>query len=163
MYCTCTVSSSNSVYHISGAGIYANRAARPVKSRPLDNNELIPSAGDGLAVTFLSNSSRSGVGVGMITLPDEHTVYYVSSRNTTGVWTIFNPGGRPGELRIATPSPIPPTSQGIYTATIPDSNNNMFIFNVGLYPPGFNGKLLLLVILNCLSLSLQQCLPPFPT
>ena len=135
MYCTCTVSSSNDVYHISGAGIYAIRAAPQFKSRPIANNELILSAGNSFSVNFMSNSSQSGVG--MIIVPDGHTV---SSGDRIGVWKVYNPAGRPGELRLQTFKPLPSTSQGIYTVTIPDSNNNMFIFNVGLYPIGFNGK-----------------------
>ena len=130
MYCTCTVLSSNS-----GAGIYAIVAAAQFKCHPIANNELILGASNGISVNFISNSSQSGVGV--ITLLDGRTV---SSGDRIGIWEVYNPASRPGELRLQTSSPLPSTSQGIYTVTIPDSNNNTFIFNVGLYPSGFNGK-----------------------
>ena len=86
-------------------------------------------------INFMSNSSQSGVGV--ITLPDGRTAF---SGDRIDVWRVYNPYTRPGEFRLQTFRPLTSTSQGIYTVTIPDSNNNMFILNVGLYPSGFNGK-----------------------
>ena len=144
MYCTCTVSSSNAVYHISGAGIHPDRAAPQYDDRPIANNGLILSRSDGdISVNFISNSSV--VGVGVVTLLDGGTR---SSGENGGGWRVFSPFDRPGLLRIDrfsgnNFSPLTSTHQGIYTATIPDSNNNMFTFNVGLYPSDFDGELLL--------------------
>ena len=126
------------MYHISGAGIFPIRAAPQFKYRPIANNGLILSTSNdrpiSAMINFMSNSSQSGVGV--ITLLDGSTAF-IGDR--IGVWRVYNPYTRPGELRLQTISLLTSTSQGIYTATIPDSNNNMFIFNVGLYPIGFNG------------------------
>ena len=124
------------MYHISGAGIYGIRAAPQFKSRPIANNELILSASDNsFSVNFMSNSSQSGVGV--VTVSDGRTV---SSGDRIGIWEVYNRAGRPGELRLQTYRPLSSTSQGIYTVTIPDSNNNTFILNVGVYPYDFNGN-----------------------
>ena len=59
-----------------------------------------------------------------------------------GALRFQNPSSRPGVLRLQTRSVMSMTAsdQGIYTCTIPDSNDNTFVFNVGLYPNGFNGK-----------------------
>ena len=147
MYCTCTVSSSNAVYHISGAGIHASRAVPQYDDHPIANNGLILSTSNGIEVNFISNSSE--VGVGVVTLPNGHTQ---SSGGSDGSiidgWKVHAPFSRPGVLRIDRQSgdrfsPLTSTRQGIYTATIPDSNNNMFTFNVGLYPSDFDGELLL--------------------
>ena len=153
MYCTCTVSLSNAVYHISGAGIYADNAASQYVDRPIANNGLILSAGNDISVNFISNSSQLGVGV--ITLPDGDT--RSNDGSIIGGWWVRAPFNRPGTLRFETSSSLTSTSQGIYTVTIPDSTNNMFTLNVGLYPSGFDGELLLLMIFNsitcCISLS----------
>ena len=141
MYCTCNVSSSNAVYHISGAGIYASRAAPQYDDHPIANNGLILSASNGIEVNFISNSSQ--VDVGVVTLPDGGT----RSSGENGGLRVHAPFSRPGVLRIDRISSLP-SLQGIYSATIPDSNNNMFTFKVGLYPTGFNGELLLLMIFN---------------
>ena len=168
MYCTCTVSSSNAVYHISGAGIYADRATPQYVGRPIANNGLVLSSTTGILVTFISNSSQLGVGTITLSTPS----MTLSNGMTTNIWMVHAPENRPGTLRIRThsylSSPLQDTHQGIFTATIPDSNNNMFVFNVGLYPNGFDGELLLLVIFKYLPLPavplyLQQWLPPFPT
>ena len=137
MYCTCTVSSSNAVYHISGAGIHPDRAAPQYDDRPIANNGIILSASNIISVNFISNSSE--VGVGVVTLLDGGTR---SSGENDGGWMVRAPFNRPGVLRFQTSSSLPSALQGIYTATIPDSNNNMFTFNVGLYPSDFDGELL---------------------
>ena len=142
----CVLSSPNAVCHISGAGIYASNAAPQFDDRPIANNGLILSASNGMSVNFISNTSQSGVGV--ITVPDGRTQ---SSGGDIGVWRVTSPFNRPGVLHLTTissSSSLQPSSQGIYTGTIPDSNSNMFVFNVGLYPTGFNGKLLLLKIFS---------------
>ena len=157
MYCTCTVSSSNDVYHISGAGIYADKAASQYVDRPIANNGLILSASNVIFLDFISNSSQ--LDVGMITLPDGRTQ---SNGDNIDIWKVSSPFNRPGTLRFETSSPFTSTHQGIYTATIPDSNNNMFTLNVGMYPSEFNGELLLAITCSTsLSLSLQQCPPSF--
>ena len=138
MYCTCTVSSSNAVYHISGAGIHPDRAAPQYDDRPIANNGLILSASNRISVNFISNSSE--VGVGVVTLLDGGT--RSSDGSTIDGWWVHAPFSRPGLLRFETSSLLT-SRQGIYTATIPDSNNNMFTFNVGLYPSDFDGELLL--------------------
>ena len=83
------------------------------------------------------------------------------------VWMVNNPYGRPGALRLVTilqSSSLPATSQGIYTGTIPEINNNTFFFNVGLYPTGFNGRLLIFTsILHLHPLHYNRWLPPFLT
>ena len=138
MYCTCTVSSSNAVYHISGAGIHPDRAAPQYDDHPIANNGLILSASNRISVNFISNSSE--VGVGVVTLLDGGT--RSSDGSTIDGWMVHAPFSRPGLLRFETSSLLT-SRQGIYTVTIPDSNNNMFTFNVGLYPSDFDGELLL--------------------
>ena len=125
------------MYHISGAGIHPDRAAPQYDDHPIANNGLILSASNGISVNFISNSSE--VGVGVVTLLDGGTR---SSGENGGGWRVRAPFSRPGLLRIETSSLLT-SRQGIYTATIPDSNNNMFTFNVGLYPSDFDGELLL--------------------
>ena len=96
-----------------------------------------------MEVNFISNSSQSGVGV--ITVPDGRT-RSISRVSTIDVWRVHAPYDRPGHLCITLlSSPLRATSQGIYTATIPDSNNNIFVFNIGLYPTTYNGKTLLMI------------------
>ena len=62
--------------------------------------------------------------------------------SNSGIWRLANPSSRPGVLRLQTRVGMSMTAsdQGIYTCTIPDSNDNTFIFNVGLYPNDFSGK-----------------------
>ena len=76
----------------------------------------------------------------MITTPDGTTLT-VSSTNT-GIWELTSPANRPGVLRIKSriEESMSASDQGIYTCTIPDSNNNTFLLNVGLYPTTFSGK-----------------------
>ena len=107
------------------------------------NNGLILHGNEGMEVNFISNSSRSGVGV--ITVPDGRT-QSISRVSRIDVWRVHAPYDRPGHLRITLlSSPLRATSQGIYTATIPDSNNNIFVFNIGLYPTTYNGKTLVMI------------------
>ena len=58
-------------------------------------------------------------------------------------WKVVNPFRRPGVIRLQTRAGESMThfEQGIYTCNIPDSNGRRFVFNVGLYPNGFSGKL----------------------
>ena len=93
------------------------------------------SASDGLLLDCVSNSSQSGVG--MITGLDGNTL----PTGNTGVWNVVNPFSSPGVIRLQTILSLTATDQGIYTCTIPDSNDTQFIINVGLYPSGFIGKL----------------------
>ena len=145
MYRICTVSSSNAVHHISGVGIYAGNAAPQFDDRPIANNGLILSGSNGTTVNFVSNTSSNSGGVGVITVPDG---YVLSVIGRISVWLVYNPYGRPGELRLESSSLLPTRTQGIYTGTIYDSNRKIFVFNVGLYPTGFNGISLLLVVFS---------------
>ena len=90
----------------------------------------------------VSNSSRSGVA--SIIPPDGVSL---SGR-------AVNPFNRPGflQFRTQTTSPFTTSDQGIYTCTIPDSNDNYISLNVGLYPPWFNGELTSTVMVSNLSL-----------
>ena len=97
------------------------------------NNGVIVGADNHLILECVSNSSQSGVG--MITGLDGNTLPI----GTTGVWGVSNPFSRPGVLRLETisSSAITAADQGMYTCTIPDSNDNQITINVGLYPSGF--------------------------
>ena len=121
-----------------GAGIFAGRRTDSSDFEPhsIANNGLIVRASDGLVLDCISNSSQSGVG--MITGLDGNTLPI----GNTDVWRIANPFSRPGVLRLQTisRSSIIAADQGIYTCTIPDSNGNQFIINVGLYTSGFMGE-----------------------
>ena len=123
----------------SGAGMYARQRAGNIEfdEHPIANNGLIVSTTGGLRVECVSNSSQSGVGE--ITGLDGNTL----PTGNTGNLRITNPFTRPGVIRLETRSELSlsPNDQGIYTCTIPDSNNNQHIFNVGLYSNGFIYKL----------------------
>ena len=86
---------------------------------------------DGLMLDCISNSSQSGVG--MITGPT----------GSVGVWKVNYQYNRPGAVHLQTTSlsTLTTAGQGIYTCSIPDSNNNHININVGLYPTGFMGEL----------------------
>ena len=124
--------------HGTGAGIHMMRRTdfSAIDPRPIANNGLIVSASDGLRLECVSNSSHSGVG--NITLPNGTTL---PVNAFSGVWQSIVPYNRPGTVRFKTilTSSISVSDQGIYTCTISDSNENLLIFNVGLYPYGFNG------------------------
>ena len=132
----CTVQYDIFVNH-PGAGIYASRrtSSSQFNPRSIANNSLIVSASNGLRLLCVSNSSQSGVG--MITGLDGNTLPI-----GTGDLRILRLS-RPGSLRIQTrfTSSLPAADQGIYTCTIPDSNDNQISINVGLYPHGFMGEL----------------------
>ena len=119
-------------YNHAGAGIFGGERT-DIERRPIANNGLIVSPSDGLLLDCASNSSQSGVG--MITGLDGNTLPI----GNTGVWSVSNPFSRPGVLRLQTKtsSSLPAADQGIYTCTIPDSNDNQITINVGLYPSGF--------------------------
>ena len=103
---------------------------------PIASNSLIISASDGLRLECVSNSSQSGVGV--VTARDGTTL---NINTNVGNLRLTNPFSRPGVLRLLTISgSLTASDQGIYTCTIPDSNNKQFVFNVGLYPSDFSGK-----------------------
>ena len=132
----CTVLSNRTcMNNHPGAGIFGGGRTSSSESvrHPISNNGLIVSASDGLLLNCASNSSQSGVG--MITGLDGNTLPI----GNTGVWRVANPASRPGVLRLQTTSSssITAADQGIYTCTIPDSDDNQFTINVGLYPSGF--------------------------
>ena len=120
-----------------GAGIYASRRtdSSQFNPHPIANNSLIVSASNGLRLLCISNSSQSGVG--NITGLDGNTIPI-----GTGDLRILHLS-RPGSLRLQTrsSSSLTAADQGIYTCTIPDSNNNQISINVGLYPHGFMSEL----------------------
>ena len=131
MYCCILFSSFN---NHPGAGVYATKSKNG--SRPIVNNGLIVSASNGLQLNCISNSSQSGVV--MITGLDGNTL----PTGNGDVWRLTYPFSRPGYLclqNIST-SLITAADQGIYTCTIPDSNNKDIIIKVGLYPSGFMGE-----------------------
>ena len=121
-----------------GAGIFGGgqTSFSDIEPHPIANNGLLLSASDGLLLDCVSNSNQFGVG--MITGLDGNTLPI----GITGVWLVVNPFFRPGVLRLRSiySSQLTAADQGIYTCTIPDSNDNQFIFNVGLYPSGFMGE-----------------------
>ena len=116
-----------------GAGIYGSGRTSDTGRHLLANNGLIVSGSDGLFLDCVSNSSQSGVG--MITGPNGNTLY-----SDSGFPRAIYPFSRPGVLRIQTSS-FTAADQGIYTCIIPDSNDNQFTINFGLYPNGFMGEL----------------------
>ena len=79
----------------------------------------------------VSNSSQSDVGE--ITGLDGNTLTSGSG------WHVNNALNVPGFIR-ATNAAFTVVDQGIYTCTIRDSNDNVMVFNVGLYPTAFNGE-----------------------
>ena len=121
-----------------GAGIFGGgrTSSSDTERRPIANNGLIMSASDGLLMDCVSNSSQSGVG--MITGLDGNPL----PTGIIGVWQVINPFVRPGVLRLQTisTSSVTAADRGIYSCTIPDSNDNQFTINVGLYPSGFMSK-----------------------
>ena len=54
-------------------------------------------------------------------------------------WDVNNGANVPGFIR-ATNTAFTASDQGIYTCTISGSNDNVMVFNVGLYPIAFNGE-----------------------
>ena len=122
--------------HHPGGGIYADRGGPYFDDRAIANNGLIVSASNDLRLECVSSQSEEG----MITGHDGNTI----PLGVTGVWRLTNPFHRPGVLRLQTHnallSPITAADQGIYTCTLPDSNDNQIVINIGLYPSGFNGE-----------------------
>ena len=126
----CTVSKFDVIIDLMiGAGIYSYQAASDFV-RPIANNGLIVSSGNDEQRIYCV-SSQSALGV--ITGRDGNTL------TSSGIWTVDNPSSRPGVLQFRTTSLID-ADQGVYTCTVPDSNDNQIIINVGLYPTGFSGE-----------------------
>ena len=116
-----------------GAGIYSYEAASGFVDRPIANNGLIVSkSGDQLSLECVSSQSALGVITGL-----DDTMFTGNS-----VLRVANPFDRPGVRRLRTndDTPLTATDQGIYTCTVPDSNDNQIAINVGLYPTGFSGE-----------------------
>ena len=126
------------INHHPGAGIYAIQSQS--EPRPIASNGLIVSSVYGLVLECVSSSSQSGVG--MITGLDGNTLP-TGNTGDIGIWRVNNPFRRPGVLRLQTiySASFTNADQGIYTCTIPDSNDNQININVGLYPFGFMGEL----------------------
>ena len=100
-------------------------ARRPV-FRPIANNGLIVSGSIGFVFECISNSSQSGVGM-------------IAGLGGSILQTAGHPFNRRGIVCLeATPTA---SNQGIYTCSIPDSTDNQFVINVGVYPNGFSSEL----------------------
>ena len=54
-------------------------------------------------------------------------------------WDVDNGANIPGFIR-STNTAFTARDQGIYTCTISDDNDNVMVFNVGLYPTAFSGE-----------------------
>ena len=120
MYALCVLTSIMMFLHNHpGAGVFSGRRTSSSESEthPVANNGLIVSGSDGLLLDCVSNSSQSGVG--MITGLDGNTL----PTGDTGAWRVIS---RPGVLHLQTISQslFTVADQGIYTCTIPDSNDN---------------------------------------
>ena len=134
---------TSSVIIYVGAGLYADKRQDDSMfvPRPIANNGLIVSGDDGLRLYCVSNSSQSGVGT--ITTSNGVTLDIGYNQD---LWRVQNPDNRPGFLRLhnrilsGVPILLSPSTQGIYTCTIPDDEGNDIILNVGLYPSDFNSK-----------------------
>ena len=98
------------------------------------------SGSDGLILYCVSNSSQSGLGTITTNSGSELNI------GVTDNWNVAYPSNRPGVVRLRNkivdnmPKLLTSSDQGIYKCNISDDNGNDFIFNVGLYPYGFNGK-----------------------
>ena len=133
-----------------GAGIYSYRGEPRFRSRPIANNGLIVSDSDGeQRIECVSSQSDLGVITGL----DGNTL------TSDDIWTVGHPFDRPGVWRLRTNdnSPLTAAEQGIYTCTVPDSNGNQIVINVGLYPTGFSGERHRTV---CVSNEVSFCLSP---
>ena len=129
----CTVTTCNVTFDIMiGAGIYSYEAA-PGFVRPIANNGLIVSDNDGqLSLECVSSQSA----LGDITGLDDNMF------TGNSVLRVGHPFDRPGVRRLRTnhDTSLTAADQGIYTCTVPDSNDNQTVINVGLYPTGFSGE-----------------------
>ena len=120
------------VLNVAGASLHAGIAADQYNRRPIANNGLIIARSDDvIRLVCVSNSSQPNVGV--ITGLDGNTL---TSGNR---WDLNNGGNSPGFVR-ATNNEFTAIDRGIYTCIISDSNGNVVIFNVGLYPRTFSGE-----------------------
>ena len=123
-------------YPIAGAGLYSSHAQPNFDDRSIVNNGIIvacDACGD-ITLEFycISNSTQSDVG--QITGKDGTIL------TNNNVWHLDSPSFYCGAYRVQARNALTADQQGIYTCTIPDSNNNTFEINVGLYPQGFSGK-----------------------
>ena len=131
--CTCIIHDTHTHdVTVAGASLYSNRAAEQYNRRPIANNGLIIArSDDNIRLVCVSNSSQSGVGE--ITGLDGNTL-------TSGSGWFVNRGANvPGFIR-ATNAAFTASDRGIYTCTISDNNDNVMVFNVGLYPTAFSGE-----------------------
>ena len=94
------------------------------------------SASNGLILECVSSQSGVGTITGLNGNP-------LPLGETTGFWRLRNPFDRPGVLRLLnnTQSLLTAADQGIYTCTVPDSNDGQVVINIGLYPSAFDGEL----------------------
>ena len=118
---------------MTGAGIYSYEAASGFVNRPIANNGLIVSDSNGqLRLECVSSQSALGVITGL-----DGNIFTSSTALIIG-----HPFDRPGVRRLRTNdgTSLTAVDQGVYTCTVPDSNDNQIVINVGLYPTGFSGE-----------------------
>ena len=130
MHCTHTTWS----IIMTGAGIFSYQAAPGFVNRPIANNGLIVSGSDGqLSLECVSSQSALGVITGL----DGNNMFTGNS-----IWRVGHPYDRPGVRRLRTndDTSLTAADQGVYTCTVPDSNDNQIVINFGLYPTGFSGE-----------------------
>ena len=113
-----------------GAGVY-------YKYTPIANNGLIVSDDEGVRLECISNSSQT-TAVGNIIGLNGNILPFETSHDYH-IWSIVNAFKRPGVI-LMHGNITSESDQGIYTCNIPDDNEKLFTFNVGLYPIGFSGK-----------------------
>ena len=120
------------VITVAGASLHAGVAADQYSRRPIANNGLIIANSESrIRLVCVSNSSQNNVG--LITGPDGNTLTALNSG-----WTVHR-GNFPGFIG-ATKATMTADDQGIYRCNISDSNGNIMVFNVGLYPTEFSGE-----------------------
>ena len=73
--------------------------------------------------------------------PDEGEITGLDGNTLTSGsgWVVHNGANVPGFIR-ATNNAFTASDQGIYTCTINDDNDNVMVFNVGLYSTAFSGE-----------------------
>ena len=112
------------------------------------NNGLIVSAINGVRLDCISNSSHSQVGE--FTTPNMSMSHTPESNDPDPDPYVTHkyPHNRPGLIRLLNKAnTFPSEGKGIYTCNIPDSNGKVISVNVGIYPHGFTGVRLHLVII----------------
>ena len=132
----------NSSIHILliDAGIQVFRGS-PRGNFPPDNGLVISDnpSGNGFRFRIFCRSDSMFENVGQFIGLDGN-----SALTSNSFFAIDRP--QPGELviqnRVGTHIALPSNQQGVYTCRIPLQDGEIRIFNIGLYPSGFNSELL---------------------